>query len=238
MSIYLGNTEIGQIYIGNTGISQAYLGGDLVFSRGTPPPQPTYITDGLIFHLDGIDRGTSDSNKWVDLVGNKEFTLYNCTIGDNYVQFNGTNSYGIYNEAWANPDVTIEIVAIAQSSSLGFAYAEREAMFGALTSTYFYFRYSEGGYKGGVAASGICNSANSSAAVINGVDRSSSLVASNYGGNSTSGYVCIGKRDAFTPNYFKGKIFAIREYNRKLSASEMIENQRVDNVRFNLGLNI
>lgn len=34
MSIYLGNTEIGQIYLGSTEISEAYIGGTKVFEKG------------------------------------------------------------------------------------------------------------------------------------------------------------------------------------------------------------
>ncbi len=41
MSIYLGNTEIGQIYLGETEISKAYLGSDLIFESGGSPTPPT-----------------------------------------------------------------------------------------------------------------------------------------------------------------------------------------------------
>lgn len=41
MSIYLGNTEIGQIYLGNTEISEAYLGGTKVFEKGGGGLLPT-----------------------------------------------------------------------------------------------------------------------------------------------------------------------------------------------------
>ena len=44
MSIYLGNTEIGQIYLGNTEISEAYLGSTKVFENNpTPPPYDAKI---------------------------------------------------------------------------------------------------------------------------------------------------------------------------------------------------
>ena len=197
-----------------------------------------YITDGLVLHLDGIDKGTTDTTKWVDLVGGKVFNLYNCTIGNNYVQFNGSTSYGLYSGTWSCPDTTIEVIASSLSSSIGFAYAERSGMFGALTSSYFYFRYATGVNNGAVAKAGLCNSANSSAAVINGVDWTTALMPSNYGGNSSAGVVCLGKRDTTSPNFFYGKIYAIREYNRKLTVDEMIANQKIDNERFNLGLTI
>lgn len=55
------------------------------------PPASAYIQDGLVFHLDGIERGESG---WTDLIGGKKFTLYNCTLNDDNVEFNGTSSYG------------------------------------------------------------------------------------------------------------------------------------------------
>ena len=39
-------------------------------------------------------------------------------------------------------------------------------------------------------------------------------------------------------NAFKGTIYAIRAYNRRISFAEMLNNQQVDNLRFNLGLTI
>ena len=39
-------------------------------------------------------------------------------------------------------------------------------------------------------------------------------------------------------NYFNGKIYAIRVYNRILTPDEMLHNQHVDNVRFGLGLTL
>lgn len=40
MSIYLGNTEIGQIYLGSTEIGQIYLGNTKVYEAGGEPPTP------------------------------------------------------------------------------------------------------------------------------------------------------------------------------------------------------
>lgn len=49
MSIYLGNTEIGDIYLGNTKIAEAYLGSTKVYS--VTPPVPAF--DGWIYK-DGV----------------------------------------------------------------------------------------------------------------------------------------------------------------------------------------
>jgi len=236
MSVHLGNTEIGQMYLGGTEIAQAYLGSTKVYEAGSPPPpQPTYITDGLVLHLDAIDRGTTDTDKWIDLVGNKIFTLYDCTIGTNYVQFNGSSSYGSLSSTWYYSDATIEVVAIAEGT--GFAYCERGGgMMARITpSTQFVFRYNTA--SGRITASGVCNSANSIAAVVDGVDKTSLITGSDYSGNNQN-VVTIGKRQHSTAGFFKGKIYSIREYSRKLTKAEMLQNQKVDNIRFNLGLSL
>lgn len=36
-------------------------------------PLPEYIQDGLVFWLDGIDKGNI-TGKWIDLIGGIEFT--------------------------------------------------------------------------------------------------------------------------------------------------------------------
>lgn len=236
MSVYLGNTEIGQMYLGGTEIAQAYLGSTKVYEAGSPPPpQPTYITDGLVLHLDAIDRGTTDTDKWIDLVDNKIFTLYNCVIGDNYVQFNGSSSYGSWSSSWYYSDATIEVVAIVVGT--GFAYCERNGgMMARITpGAQFVFRYDTA--SGRIIKSGVCNSANSSAAVVDGVDRTSSITSADYLGNNQN-VVTIGKRESKTAGFFNGKIYSIREYSRKLTKAEMLQNQKVDNIRFNLGLSL
>ena len=56
------------------------------------------------------------------------------------------------------------------------------------------------------------------------------------GGKASEFY--IGKRNNSTPNYFKGKVFSVRIYNRELSKNEALQNLAVDNSRFNLGLTL
>ena len=70
----------------------------------------------------------------------------------------------------------------------------------------------------------------------NGESVSTSSTTSKFGTIPT--YNCIGYSDAATNWSFKGKIYSIRIYNRQLSAAEMVYNQKIDNKRFNLGLEI
>jgi hypothetical protein len=69
--------------------------------------------------------------------------------------------------------------------------------------------------------------------IINGL--SATMSGENvWGGGSVYNY--IGRRAS--GNTYTGKIHTIRVYNRQLNESEMIHNQKLDNKRFNLGLNI
>ena len=54
-----------------------------------------YIKNGLVFHLDGIDKGTTDTTKWVDLVGGIVFTEQSgvSTWQDTYMEFNRDRWY-------------------------------------------------------------------------------------------------------------------------------------------------
>lgn len=60
----------------------------------------TYEPTNLAFHLDcknGITKSGTIPTKWVDLAGNKEFTLINATEAQGGgVYFNGTNAYALY----------------------------------------------------------------------------------------------------------------------------------------------
>ena len=59
-----------------------------------------------------------------------------------------------------------------------------------------------------------------------------------FSGNTTDNGTTIGLRYYGTnkQNIFKGTIYAIRIYNRILTADEMKHNQRIDNERYGLGL--
>ena len=58
-------------------------------------PSLTYVSSGLVFNLDGKNRG-GVAGHWTDLAGNVDFVLTNCTENSDNVQFNG-NSKGVSN---------------------------------------------------------------------------------------------------------------------------------------------
>jgi hypothetical protein len=49
-------------------------------------PEDNYITDNLVFHLDGID---CNSSTWVDKINGVTFNMYNITKDGQRVYFNG-----------------------------------------------------------------------------------------------------------------------------------------------------
>ena len=92
MSIYLGNTEIGQIYLGSTEIGEAYLGSTKVFEAGgggggglpSGYTQLEYVSNAVR----SIDTGvTAAGSKW-------EFDLVCDSISTNNRVFTCSNSAG------------------------------------------------------------------------------------------------------------------------------------------------
>ena len=57
-----------------------------------------YIQDGLVFHLDGINKGGVD-NQWTDLIGGVDFPNHGAIELENGWQFDGTGYLGYANDA-------------------------------------------------------------------------------------------------------------------------------------------
>jgi hypothetical protein len=204
------------------------------------PPASAYIQDGLVFHLDGIERGESG---WTDLIGGKKFTLYNCTLNDDNVEFNGTSSYGKASGALnSDSSGTIEAVFTADNfvtttdsfdldvfysgNSSGpnlqlVKYSGKEAIASSLSNQY---KNSTDKVKT-VSASlkspypGIINGAYTPKYTIKSLSRSS------------TSYMYVGH---YSNKYLQGKIYSIRRYNRPLTEEERIHNQLLDIQRFKL----
>lgn len=206
-----------------------------------------YIEDGLIFWLDGIDKGATP-NKWTDLIGGIEFTP-----DDESVIFNVDNVYcpiskGLfYNGQIYAPfaSYTVEVAAwgmLGGTSYFTTGYGNNTGMMGI---------GSYGGY--GVMSAGNGNNGlrgasipwysygyrimsgnllgNVSNLVIYAPFRNGDSVWSQSVGVATVGRgVCYGNKET------EKRIYSVRLYNRQLSTAEMLSNQQVDNVRFNFGL--
>jgi hypothetical protein len=86
------------------------------FVAGPEVLKENYVTNGLIFHLDGINKGTDAD--WVDLIGGIQLntrTEYECTSTLNSWSFPGNNNYYLSsaNGAWSSvggsDDFTVEV---------------------------------------------------------------------------------------------------------------------------------
>lgn len=103
-----------RIFKGNTEILKIFKGMNLEWEKVIPiPSADAYVQDGLVFQLDGIDKGNVEG-AWVDRKAGRQFTLNNCIVNSDNIEFNGTDSEAIDNDNDKFPtvpeDYTIEVV--------------------------------------------------------------------------------------------------------------------------------
>lgn len=206
-------------------------------------PQQTYVKNGLVLWLDGIDKGNIPGS-WVDKVGGVEFVGVNGPVfGANYVELSYLAGSYLSNATFTSPNSsggTIEVVISDFSVStntivflskdngtLGFGFYNSKVIWTSGTS---------------VQQSLVILPASPKIISIN-VDRAYSdaiqcefSTSKDFWTGADPNNNLIGKR--VNGNQFSGKIYCIRLYNRRLTAAEILRNQRIDNKRFNLGLNI
>ena len=204
-----------------------------------------YIQDGLIFHLDGINKGTTDPTKWVDLVGGVLFTNNGAINEATYWQFNNTTStyLGLRNDdELLFPYLTHTIeVCFEKEKENGLIFITKTAdniAFGMEGNNIVWLNGSLKNIWDGVNAR----------LGIHTISVSQNIALQDLIHNLTKGtkmdawslpsFNGIGYRSNNANFQFKGKIYAIRIYNRLLTEDEMRHNQLVDNERFQLGLTI
>ena len=231
----LGNTEITKAYLGNTEISKMYLGEELVFVSDTPAWEIPYITDGLIFMVDGIEKG-KNSGTWTDLVGGIRFTNNNVTSTEYGWHFDGsTSSFYSSTVLTGSENNTVEVCFKPETTSAYCLFACNNQT---TNNMLFYrngnnivFLQRKNYYTLSIPSNtpySISLNLNNGLFNGNSVSKASST---DYWNNSN---FWIGRRAGGT--YFKGEIYSIRLYNRKLSQEEQLFNFNIDNERFNLTL--
>lgn len=202
--------------------------------------EDTYIQNGLVFWLDGIDKG-DDPTAWTDLVGGAKFA-YNqhSTVNTDNVAMDGAGA--ITSDFIIDYDCrtsTIEVVCNMPNvytgviffsgvpSGISFMYASQGFCYASIENNQYNITKPTGNVLVSMSDDDI---------VLNGATPTFTKITNLW---KTDNVTSIGGRAIAKPLYFKAcTIYAIRIYNRKLSTTEMIANQRIDNVRFNLGLNI
>lgn len=211
---------------------------------GSKEEPTTYVQDGLVLWLDGINQG-STSNAWTDLIGGHVFSGGTTTVyGNDYVEFGGATSARLTNSSFDPPNYTagtIEIVYEVSDSISTRAYVlfapKRwlQLAFGMYDNTAIYSK----------SKFGTSIPAKTYPKYTSGTYSVSYALGSHNGLTQNSVGVDFWADDERTTNViggilnnanrtYKGKIYCIRIYNRRLKASEVVRNYKVDRNRFSL----
>ena len=200
------------------------------------------IQDGLIFHLDGIDKGNNEGY-WTDLVGGVKYTIPTSDyLSVDTKGFTFTGDVTMSKSSGTIPtgtDVTLEIAmyntrSASSSGKWGCFSSGNTNAAGSLciaqfnTRLGFINRTASIDYSDFVFGGFSTNSANADRICINKSEVSMSSSASTDYVTGTN--AAIGKGYAY--GGMRGTIYAIRIYNRKLTLAEMQFNQDIDLKRF------
>lgn len=224
-----------KVFKGSTEIIRIYKGTTLEWEKSVPiPDADAYIQDGLVFQLDGIDKG---NDAWIDRKGQKEFVLHNVVTNSNNMEFNGTNSYAACSSTLGYDSATHTLEVVWEGNKVtGVPF------FGGPTSAELCLLPQGTPIRRlsfGTGMNFIVNqpdelkmiSANADNIIYNaGWIGTSAALEANASYNQT--VASVGRYE--TSNYFRGKIYAIRVYDRKLTTLEMLQNQLIDIQRFGL----
>lgn len=196
-----------------------------------------YVTDGLVFWLDGINKGATDGT-WVDLIGGNVFANNGAISFDTYFYFSN-NGHMDGTRMECSDQYTVEACFAPDSSFSGMVFqtmqtSKGKAMYLYLDQGLFldmHFVYNLNKNVGNNTVS-----LNINLGIQNGQTISRGTTK-DYWGNTND--FNIGYNSSRGGRFFfTGKIHAIRIYSKLLTQAEMLNNQRVDNTRFNLGLTI
>lgn len=237
VSVTMGGEDVTSSAYSGGVISIAEVTGDIVVTALAE----TYIMDDLTYWFDGINKG-DDSTRWTDLVSAEYFTLTtHSTVDDSSVIMDGagciTCTSGI---AITNSVGTIETCINRTNGGTGSCIiftcggnTGLSAIVGGGGMCYFPYRVTN--EYSFTNVSKFIYSANAERCIYNGEEYTSkgSNTWSNVGSVAT-----LGGRQSGSHYYFNGKVHSIRVYNRRLTKEEMLHNQRIDNIRFNLELEL
>ena len=223
-----------KVFKGNTEILKIFKGMNLEWEKVIPiPSADAYVQDGLVFQLDGIDKGNVEG-AWVDRKAGRQFTLNNCIVNSDNIQFNGTDSKAVYNQLLDfGTTTTVEVVFTREKvfGTIISSGTKVELIALQLTSGYKY-RYFSGNQKTGMVFPDpttihTLSIPTSGRPILDQIAQAKTF-KDFYSESGTTTYVGGG------PSYSKGKIYSIRIYNRNLTSAEMMKNQMIDIERFNI----
>ena len=205
----------------------------------------SYIQDGLVFQLDGIDKG-NDATKWIDRKGGIGFPYIAATseVLTDSVHFTGSGYLtgdALITPSFAYDSMTIEVACTYDTRSgtnhvVLVCNVAPNFAFGWYNRTTL--RCSSGISKPVWSTSDMTVlktysiTSDHSLANIN----VSLTAGSNTQFSNSSGAIELGGRSYNSTSGYSGDVYAIRIYNRQLTLAEMAFNQAIDNERFNLGI--
>lgn len=195
----------------------------------------SYVQDGLVFQLDGIDYGGIDG-QWIDRIQHAPFIA---TIpiehNDGAFVFNENTSFLadriVDDRAYSQIECVVQAnrasnrVVVFLSNRRFFWLNKYEILFWAGTT----HKATQQPFEPIMTISNYRQ-----VVVLNGknINTATSLTPRISSDRSRLGFI-----DSYYKS-FVGKLYAIRVYSRQLSDREILINQKIDNARFELGLNI
>ena len=243
-----------KVFKGNTEILKIFKGMNLEWEKVIPiPSADAYVQDGLVFQLDGIDKGNVEG-AWVDRKAGRQFTLNNCIVNSDNIEFNGTDSEAIDNDNYTFPTVpenyTIEVVlyygggsGILTENSTTTSYGSPMMVTLYSTSTYFTIGRNLYAVEALPENKYMCLQAQSMGQKVQ-VNCNGDVLATRQGtdsiikndffayGRPSVGCVWISSSDR--AGQLLGKVYSIRLYNRLLTDEERYNNMVVDYMRFRI----
>ena len=226
-----------KIFKGNTEILKIFKGMNLEWEKVIPiPSADAYVQDGLVFQLDGIDKGNVEG-AWVDRKAGRQFTLNNCIVNSDNIEFNGTDSEAVHNQLLdCGTTTTLEVVFIKEKTSATIISSGDKVQLIALHTTSGYnYRFFSGNQITGQpfpdpTAIHTLSIPTSGRPILDQIAQSKTFKDFDSESESDTTHTYVGGG----PSYLKGKIYSIRIYNRNLTQAEMLKNQMIDIERFNI----
>ena len=223
-----------KVFKGNTEILKIFKGMNLEWEKVIPiPSADAYVQDGLVFQLDGIDKGNVEG-AWVDRKAGKQFTLNNCIVNSNNIEFNGTDSKAVYNQLLDFGTTTTVEVVFTREKVFGtiISSGDKIELMALQETTGYKYRYFSGNQVTGIpfpdpTTIHTLSIPTSGRPILDQIAQPKTY-KDFYSESGTTTYVGGG------PSYSKGKIYSIRIYNRNLTSAEMLKNQMIDIERFNI----
>lgn len=224
-----------KVFKGNTEILKIFKGINLEWEKVIPiPSADAYVQKGLVFQLDGIDKGNVEG-AWVDRKAGRQFTLNNCIVNSDNIQFNGTDSSAVYNQLLDFGTTTTVEVVFTREKVFGtiISSGDKVQLIALQENDGYKYRYFSGNQVTGIVfpdptAIHTLSIPTSGRPVLDQIAQPKTFKDFYTVSDTTHTYV------GGNPSYSKGKIYSIRIYNRNLTSAEMMKNQMIDIERFNI----